>query len=164
MTRRAPLSLMLGVLAAAVAGPTLAARPTREPLEYPPVFEFAAGDVCPFAVTVEVLTNREKVMTFFGASGDAARLVTTGSLVVRLSPTGVEDASVTLNISGPVRQSFRADGTSTLTYGGRSVSLYPPGTFVLTAGQAIVELDPAGGFLSVENIGFESDVCEMMST
>jgi hypothetical protein len=158
------LSPLLGVLAAAVAVPTMAARPTREPLEYPPSFEFAAGDVCPFAVTVEVLTNREKVMTFVDSSGDVVRVVTTGSLVVRLSPSGEEDVSVTLKISGPVHQTFRADGTSTLAYGGRSVSLYPPGTLVLTAGRAIVELDPAGGFVSVTNIGFESDICGMLES
>ena len=30
-------------------------------------------------------------------------------------------------------------------------------------GRAIVELDAAGGFVSVTNFGFESDLCEMLA-
>ena len=161
--RRALVPLVLGVLAATVALPTLAAPPSREPLEYPPILEFAAGSVCPFAVTTEFLTNREKVMLFTDRSGDVVRAITTGSLVVRLSATANPDVSVTMNISGPSHQTFRADGNSTLVYGGRAISLYPPGTFVFTAGRAIVELDAMDGFVSVSNIGFESDVCEMLA-
>jgi len=162
--RRALVPLLLGVVAAAVALPTLAAAPSREPLEYPPTIEFAAGDVCPFAVTVEFLTNREKVMMFTDRSGDVVRAITTGSLVVRLSATANPETSVTLNISGPSHQTFRADGTSTLVYGGRAISLYPPGTLVFTAGRAVVELDAVDGFVSVANIGFESDLCEMLAS
>jgi hypothetical protein len=73
------------------------------------------------------------------------------------------DRTMTLNISGPSHQVFRADGSSTLTYAGRSVSLYPPGTLVFTAGRAIVELDTAGDFVSVRNIGFETDVCPILA-
>lgn len=139
----------------------LAAKPDRQPLELED-FDFPAGAACPFAVHVEFLVNREKVMTFSDRHGDTTRVLTTGSLVVRLSPVADPDHAVTLNISGPSHQVFATDGSSTLTYAGRSISLYPPGTLVLTGGRAVVQLDSEGGFVSVTNIGFETDVCEML--
>lgn len=146
------------LLMAVSATPALATPPERGPLELGD-FDFAAGEACSFAVHVDFLVNREKVTSFYDRNGDVARILTTGSLVVKLSPVDDPEHTVTVNISGPSRQVFHADGTSTLTYSGRSISLYPPGTLVLTAGQAVVELDNAGAFVSVTNIGFESDLC-----
>ena len=140
----------------------LAVKPDRAPLELPPQLDFTAGDVCPFAVHVEFIVNREKVMTFVDNGGAVVRQLTTGAFKVRLSPVSDPEQTVTLNISGPAHQVFHEDGTSTLTYAGRSISLYPPGTFVLTAGRAVVELDAKGDFVSVTNIGVEQDVCAVL--
>ncbi len=163
MSRRYLALLAVPVLVLAIATPVAAGKPDRQPLELPPELDLAAGDVCPFAVHVEFLVNREKVTTFYNRAGDVARVLTTGFLVVRLSPLDDPETSITINISGPSRQVFRPDGTSTLTYGGRSISLYPPGTLVFTAGQAVVELDAEGSFVSVTNIGFESDLCTALA-
>lgn len=161
MRRARPVlaALCLLVLSSTAAA---AAKPDRQPLEIGD-FDFAAGEACPFAVHVEFLVNREKVTTFFDRDGNVTRILTTGSLVIRVSPVDEPSNTLTLNVSGPSHQVFRADGSSTLTYGGRSVSLFPPGTFVLTAGRAVVELDSAGEFVSVTNIGFETDVCIMLA-
>ena len=160
--RLARLILAALCLLALSASTATAAKPERQPLELGD-FDFAAGDVCSFAVHVEFLVNREKMTTFYDREGDVTRVLTTGSLVVRLSPVDDPDRTTTLNISGPSHQVFRADGSSTLTYAGRSISLYPPGTLVFTAGRAIVELDTAGAFVSVTNIGFETDLCPMLA-
>ncbi len=163
MSRRSLALLAVPVLVLALASPVAASKPDRQPLELPPEFDFGAGEVCSFAVHVEFLVNREKVTTFHNRAGDIVRVQTTGSLVVRLSPVDDPDTSITVNISGPSRHVFRPDGTSTLTYAGRSISLYPPGTLVFTAGQAVVELNADGLFASVTNIGFEADLCTALA-
>jgi hypothetical protein len=163
--RRVVGSTVLAVaLAAALAAPTLAARPERTPLELPPSIEFPAGAACPFDVTVDFLSNRGKNLTFFGRTGEPIRSIGTGTLKVRVTnTTDAAHPSATLNISGPVHTRYHADGSSTAVYGGRSISLYPPGTFVLTAGRAIVQLDANGNFVSVTNIGFSADICAMIA-
>ena len=161
--RRVVLSLLSAAAALlATTSAVLATPPTREPLGLPEVIEFAAGEACPFAVTVEVLVDNGKVMTFYDRTGEVRKAITSGSLVVRLTSPDAPGMEVTLNISGPSHQTFNADGTSTLVYGGNSISLYPPGTLVLTKGRAVVQLDADGNFVSVTNIGWETDVCDML--
>lgn len=76
--------------------------------------------------------------------------------------TNLADESVPpleLNISGPLHTTLHPDGSATLVFGGRGISLFPPGTFVLTAGLSVVELDAEGEVTSVTNMGFEQDLC-----
>ena len=123
-----------------------------------------AGAACPFDVTVDFLANRGKNLTFFGRTGEPIRSIGTGTLKIRVTnTTDADHPSATLNISGPIHTRYHADGSSTAVYGGRSISLYPPGTFVLTAGRAIVQLDANGDFVSVTNVGFSADVCAMIA-
>ena len=42
-------------------------------MELPPSIDFAAGEVCPFAVTVDFLANSGKTMTFFDQDGEPIR-------------------------------------------------------------------------------------------
>jgi hypothetical protein len=163
--RRLFSSLVLAAtLASVLVAPALAVKPDREPLELPPVIEMGAGDVCPFAVTVEFLANNGKTMTFYDQAGEAVRSIGTGTLKIRATNTSDPDQpSVTLNISGPIHTVFHADGSSTLYFGGRSISLYPAGTFVLTAGRAVIRLDAAGNFVSGTNSGMSEDVCGMIA-
>jgi len=156
--------LMAAALVAVLVAPTLAAKPDRQPLELPPTIEFPAGELCPFAVTVEFLVNKGKTMTFYDPDGTAVRSIGTGSLKIRVTnTTDPDEPSATLNISGPGHTMFHADGSSTLIFGGRSISLYPAGTFILTAGRAVITLDAQGEFVSGTNTGLSTDVCEMIA-
>jgi hypothetical protein len=139
----------------------LAAKPGMEPLELPPSLELAAGEACQdFPLLVEFLANRGKTLTFFDNEGNAIRQIGTGTLKIRV--TNLADESVAplqLNISGPIHIALHPDGSATLVFGGRGISLFPPGTFVLTAGRSVVELDAEGEVISVTNMGFEEDLC-----
>jgi hypothetical protein len=159
--RRLVGSMIVGLaLVAMMTGPALAAKPVVTPLELPPQLELPAGSVCPFDVTVDFLANKGKTTTFSDASGNPTRSIGTGTLKIRVTnTTDPARPSTTLNISGPVHTRFHADGSSTQVYGGRSVSLFPPGTFVLTAGRAVVHLDASGNFVSVTNTGFSRNIC-----
>ena len=157
-------AILAVALACALAAPTLAAKPERTPVEFPPSIDLPAGAVCPFDVTVDFLVNRGKTLTFFDRTGEPIHSIGTGTLKIRLTnTTDSDEPSVTLNISGPIHTQFHADGSSTAVYGGRGISLYPPGTLVLTAGRAVVQLDANGDFVSVTNIGFSTDVCGMIA-
>ena len=154
-------SLMLAAALVLVsAQAVLAAKPDREPLELPPTLVFAAGEACDFPVLVEFLANRGKTLTFYDNDGNAIRQIGTGTLKIRVSNLADElVVPLDLNISGPIHTTLHPDGSATLVFGGRGISLFPPGTFVLTAGRSVVELDAEGEVISVTNFGFEQDLC-----
>ena len=158
--RRVFCLLFAATLVLGSAQAVLAAKPDRVPLELPPSLEFAAREACDFSLLVDFLANGGKTLTFFDHEGNAIRQIGTGTLKIRV--TNLADASVApleLNISGPLHTTLHPDGSATLIYGGRGISLYPPGTFVLTAGRSVVELDAEGEVISVTNIGTEEDLC-----
>jgi len=158
---RSSLSLWFAAALGLVSAPAaLAAKPDRAPLELPPSLELAAGEACEFPLLVEFLANRGKTLTFYDNEGNAIRQIGTGTLKIRV--TNLADESVApleLNISGPLHTTLHPDGSATLVFGGRGISLFPPGTFVLTAGRSVVELDAEGEVISVTNVGFEEDLC-----
>ena len=121
-------SLMLAAALVLVSAQTvLAAKPDREPLELPPTLEFAAGEACDFPVLVEFLANRGKTLTFYDDAGNAIRQIGTGTLKIRVS--NLADESVVpldLNISGPIHTTLHPDGSATLVFGGRGISLFSP--------------------------------------
>jgi hypothetical protein len=123
-------SLMLAAALVFVsAQAVLAAKPGMEPLELPPSLELAAGEACQdFPLLVEFLANRGKTLTFFDNEGNAIQQIGTGTLKIRV--TNLADESVAplqLNISGPIHIALHPDGSATLVFGGRGISLFPPG-------------------------------------
>jgi hypothetical protein len=158
--RRVFCLLFAAALVLVSAQAVLAAKPDRVPLELPPSLELAAGEACEFPLLVEFLANRGKTLTFHDNEGNAIRQIGTGTLKIRV--TNLADESVApleLNISGPIHITLHPDGSATLVFGGRGISLFPPWTFVLTAGRSVVELDAEGEVISVTNMGIEEDLC-----
>jgi hypothetical protein len=157
----APLFAIALLLMAATS--VLAIKPDRQPSALPPELDFAAGELCPIAVHVEFFVNRQKDTFFFNRDGEPVRLISSGTLRVRLTTPDEPGATLELNISGPVHLTFHADGSATLILGGRSVSTFPPGSASLVAGRSIIELDASGNFVSVTNIGNVTDLCAMLA-
>ena len=115
---------------------------------------------CEFPILVEFLANGGKILTFHDDEGNPIRQIGTGVLKIRV--TNLADESVApleLNISGPIHTTLHPDRSATLVFGGRGISLFPPGTFVLTAGRSVVELNAVGQVISVTNMGFEENLC-----
>ena len=158
--RRVFCLLFAAALVLVSAQAVLAAKPDKAPLELPPSIELAAGDACEFPLLIEFLANRGKTLTFYDNEGNAIRQIGTGVLKIRVTNLADESvATLDLNISGPIHITLHPDGSATLVFGGRGISLFPPGTFVLTAGRSVVELDAGGEVISVTNFGFEQDLC-----
>ena len=110
--------LCAGMVTLAGAGAAFSAGPIREPFVFEPI-TFAAGEVCPFDVTIDAVANKEKFKDF----GD--HLIITGRLVVKVTNDDTEK-SVVLNVSGPAKVVFTED--SETQYGrGLGLNFFVPG-------------------------------------
>jgi hypothetical protein len=138
-------------------------KPTVEPVVVPPEGLFLpAGTACEFDLQADFLVNREKITFFLDAAGNPTRVLTTGSLLVRL--TNVEDdISVILNIGGPVQVTANPDGTATLVFLGRGIA-FLDGVFYLAIGRHVFLLDANGSLIEPgSKSGRSVDVCAMLS-
>lgn len=105
--RNAISSLAALMLVAVIAVPVATAdKPVIEPV---PGDDFTVpASVCGFEVFVDILTNKEKAITF----GDGRTMIT-GALSARLTNVNDSTKSIVLNIPGPGR--FDASGVLTAT-------------------------------------------------
>ena len=81
----------------------MAAKPVKEPLPTLEPSVFPAGQICPFPLLEETLTNREKSITF----SDGSALIT-GALKVRLTNLDTGE-SILVNVPGPSRETVEGD-------------------------------------------------------
>jgi hypothetical protein len=138
-------------------------RPTREPFFNGP-FEVPAGLICSFAVAGEFVVNKEFATIFPPEpNGDVVVLVT-GRLVQRLTNVST-GKSITVNISGPGRFTFRADGSLTIESFGRSSNFrnVEDGGLFLFSGRLVLEIAPDGAATFVSMSGHEEDLCAALS-
>jgi hypothetical protein len=110
--------------------------------------------------------NREHGITFTDANGDPIRMITQGSLVVRL--TNPENGkSIVLNISGPGELVFHADGSSTQTARGTWFLFFfegqlgagMSGTGFVNSGQVVFVNNADGTATILSQTGKMEDVC-----
>jgi hypothetical protein len=160
---RITILLLVLVAMAAIVSPVAAAKPSRDPIVIPPEFlVFEAGQVCEFPVHVEILVNREYIKTWTDADGNPIRDQINGSLVVRVfnDDTG---ASVDLNVGGPGRDLYNADGSLTQIFLGHGVPIFE-GIFYGTIGYHAFLLNPD---FSLDEVGVAHgrtfDVCAMIA-
>jgi hypothetical protein len=155
--------LALGALLLLPASAAAVGKPTVEPVVFPPEGLFLpAGTACEFDLQADFLVNREKITFFSDSAGNPIRVLTTGSLVVRL--TNLEDdISIVLNIGGPVQVTGNADGTAALVFLGRGIALLD-GVFYLAIGRHVFLLDASGGLIEAgKKSGRSIDVCALLS-
>jgi hypothetical protein len=130
------------------ATPVSAASPTHEP-QAAPVQEFAAGEVCDFAVRLEAVENSARITTFDRHDG-AFRQNLNGRIV--LSVTNVETGeSVVRNSSGPGRISINDAGRVVIRFGGSSVLSFFEGD---VTGRALLYLTGGGAEFEIGDDGF----------
>ena len=146
--------------------PALADAPIIEPVPAED-FVIAEGEMCEFAVSVEILVNREKSITFLDDEGNFDHQLVTGALRYELTNLSTGGAIV-FNIPGPGRFSPNPDGTITLVATGPWVLFDPFGTHVFNAGRAVVigTVDPTTGILQLEIqsiVGHSYDICEALA-
>ena len=144
------LSVLFGTVAlVALAIPTaFAARPTITPVNNPPDQTFK--DVCPsFVVNVHYDVDREKVIAF--SNGD---FLITGTLKATLTAT--TGKSLSINVSGPARFVFDANGDLTIYAAGAGFGPLG-GTLALGHGLVII------GATGIETHGNFVDLCAVLA-
>ena len=141
----ASLSALLLVVAAA--SPAMAKPPTKEPIPTD-TQEFAAGEVCDFAVRLEN-EGKPKAITFDRKDGELKENLT-GRIVATVTniDTG---ASVTRNSSGPGKVSVNAAGHIVLRFGGASVFVLFEGD---VTGRGLVWMKGGGAEFEIGDDGF----------
>jgi hypothetical protein len=161
--RRPVTALSLALVLAAFALPAAAAKPDRVPIEIPGNFlAFPAGAACEFPVSIEILVNREYVKTWTDADGNPIRAQTNGSLRIRVI-NDITDESVDLNVGGPGRNLYQADGTVEQLFLGHGLPIFE-GVFYGTLGLHSFLVD--GADFSLIEVGRARgqiiDVCAMI--
>jgi hypothetical protein len=138
---------MAGVIlaAAALAPAALAARPSIGPV--PPFSaDFAAGDLCPFGVSIRTVETKQ-----FGITFSDGHVVTHGTFIVSVTNTNT-GLTRYFNLTGSFTLDFLANGIVRATGTGPTMSFFPtgafldnrPGSLIFTTGRT-VEVDDFSG-------------------
>lgn len=164
-----PVSAVLLALLLFPASPASAGGPpTRFPLMATP-FTYPAGLVCAFPLVQTPIVNNEVVTSFQpGPNGDRVDAVN-GNLVVQFA-NGDTGASMTINVSGPGRNTFHPDGTVTAESSGNTVLFLFPGDTpsgpdtLVVSGRFVVQLASPYGPAAVQSLtGSRFDLCAALS-
>ena len=140
-------SLFAVVLSVALAAPIASAdRPTIDPVNNP---DQTIAGICPFTVFAHFDVDREKVITF-----STGNFLITGALKVTLTTSRGKTLSV--NVSGPVRFVFDANGDLTVYAAGAGFGPLGDGLFL---GQGLVIIGPT----SIETRGHFVDLCALLA-
>jgi hypothetical protein len=146
--RRIAALCPIAVAVALAAPSSFAAPPTITPVEN---LDFTFHSICPFDVAVHYDVNREQQITFSNGN-----FLITGALKVTLTATTGKSLSV--NVSGPARFVFDADGNLTVYAEGAG---FGPGVLpdTLALGHGLVIFGPNG----VETRGHFVDLCALLA-
>lgn len=152
--------LVIGTLAASSA---LAQQgPEKEPFPFEPV-EFAAGEVCPFAIGLESVTSNATLKTF-----PNGREMITGRLTVRITNLDA-DRSIVVNASGPLTVTPLANDRIQIVARGRNLLWFFERDVVgpallLTTGRVVEVLDLEEDIIvSFQHRGGETDLCAALA-
>lgn len=154
--RNTIISLAALMLVAVIAVPVAVAdKPIIEPV---PAEDFTVpASICGFEVLVEILTNKEKAITF----GDGHSMIT-GALKVRLTNVDDPTRSIVLNIPGPGtfdESGVIARGPWLFFFAPGDLGEGSPPILVFTTGQ--VRIDEAGFRLLA---GRQTDLCPLLAS
>ena len=151
-----PIAVVLGALLTPT--PALADAPIIEPVPAED-FVIAEGEMCEFAVSVEILVNREKSITFLDDEGNFDHQLVTGALRYELTNLST-GGSIVFNIPGPGRFSPNPDGTFRLANGRAAASheLWP-----LELEGALLERLALGDLDEVEDFVTRLDILHLLA-
>jgi hypothetical protein len=138
--------LFVVVLSVVLAAPIASAdRPTIDPVNNP---DQTIAGICPFTVFAHVDVGREKVITFSNGN-----FLITGALKVTLTTSTGKTLSI--NVSGPARFVFDANGDLTIYAAGPGFGALGDGLFL---GHGLVII----GATSIETHGHFVDLCALL--
>ena len=148
------------ILEVLAAPPVSAAEPVRQKLDIPPTGTFSG--LCAFDVDYAIVVNTEYTITWFDSAGNPLRGITEGRLVVGFSNASNPAHHMTLNISGPGKTTFNADGSQTIVFLGNSL-VFLADDMVLSSGRLVVVApDPLSPGVVVSASGNQRSLCDLL--
>jgi hypothetical protein len=163
---RRTIALLLGVTSLLGAGsPVMASQPVREYLPAPENIDFAAGELCDFAVRLHILVNQEYGITYFDADGNPTRTIVQGRLVVEVINVD-SGASMILNASGPAVVTYLGNIIN-VKFEGRSL-IFLPSDQLLYLNTGIVVEEGDGSIQPtvlpvISRTGNRTDLCPILA-
>lgn len=159
---------LAGILALLAASSALAAPPTHERIVSPPA-EYAAGELCSFAILLETVSENSKQTTFALGPNGSQRIVTRGVATTVITNL---DTGETLTRKGGYRISvmIAADGSAEVDGTGALIAFYfvgdvsdlGPGLHSVN-GHARESYAPDGTFLGATFKGTSVNLCEALA-
>lgn len=154
------LSLVLATAALMLTtAPVLAVPPDRSAggLE-----DFDISGLCEFDVRFEILVDRTRVTDFFDQDGNLVRTNYAGSILIRVTNLSDPDSSAVLNVGGPGRDVYNADGTVTTTYLGLGVPLLTDSNLTRGYFEFVWSAD-FSEVTATASHGFTEDLCAVLA-
>jgi hypothetical protein len=130
---------------------------TRTPS--PKISPFTFVGLCQFDVLAQAVVNREYTISFVNNDGLLVKQIVTGASVVTFTNLS-NNASITLNISGPGKITYNPDGSATLDILGREFG-FPGDT--TGAGRTVIEISPSGVPTLVSQVGNYTSLCSLLA-
>ena len=158
------LALALALVAMSVGSAAAIGKPDRVPVELPDSIDFAAGEVCDFAVHLVFTTNREYLTTWYDKNGNPIRDNYTGTLTIRITNLDANPPrSADLNIGGPGGDTYFADGSSFDDFHGHGFPVLPGFEFDQTMGNVRYAFDSEGNPTLLYAHGRSVDACALVA-
>ena len=159
---------MAAVLCLVGASAALAAPPSHEMTTTPPL-EFAAGEMCDFAILLDATTERSKSTTFAEGPDGSTRLLTRGIATNTVTNLDTGD-SLTFSSGYRIAVVFHADGSIVADGTGGLFAYYfdgdpsdlGPGLHVVD-GHAHEEYAPDGSLVAATFSGHSQNMCEALA-
>lgn len=134
--------------------------------DFIPADDFVVSGICPFAVSVEILDNKE-----FGTEFSDGRFLITGKLKVRLTNLSQPSRSIDANISGPGVFTPTPDGGVVIKAEANWLFWFfpgdlgsgSPGVFLLTSGLSYLVIDGSGAIVSFTPARNTTNVCTVLA-
>ena len=169
---RRSLALVAFALMAVMAAPSVAWADAPPPtVEEQPEFnvKFAAGEVCDFELRIRSLQNDIVDKTFFDAHGDPKRVVSKGTLIVKVRNLETRDWLIR-NASGPVFVRINPDGSAHVSAPRRQLLLLfgddeggPGLLYIRGPFDNTWDITPEGIFHNFDLNGVVTDLCAELS-
>jgi hypothetical protein len=139
--------------------PALAVPPDQYPGD---LQDLEVSGLCSFDVGIEIIVDRTRTTDFYDQDGNLIRTNFTGSIGIIATNLSDPDHSVALNIGGPGRQIYNADGTVTLTFLGLSLPIVTDSNLTRGYFQFVFSADFTEASATAAH-GFTEDLCELLS-
>jgi hypothetical protein len=155
------LSPLLATAALMLAtAPVLAVPPDRYPGD---LQDFEVSGLCEFDLGFEILVDRTRITDFYDQDGNLVRTNYAGSIWIRVTNLSDPETSIVVNVGGPGKDIYNADGTVTALYLGLGVPVLTDSNLTRGYFEFVFSADFSEVTATVSH-GFTEDLCVLLAS